>query len=98
MCWLRWSCAYGKSGKTSEEAGVTNDSGIGRSARSLIVTLYRFAVYFLLSPAVLTIASTGLMPADSYAAIIDGFSCHRFDHVAEVQFQMRGTAPRWHLQ
>jgi N-acetylmuramoyl-L-alanine amidase len=76
---------------------VTNDSGIGRSARSLIVTLYRFAVYFLLSPAVLTIASNVLMPADSYGAIIDRFSCHRFDHVAEVQFQMRGTAPRWHL-
>jgi N-acetylmuramoyl-L-alanine amidase len=62
-----------------------------------MVTLYGFAAYFLLSPAVLSIASTLMTPADSYAATIDQFFCHRFHHVAEIKFQMRGTTPRWHL-
>jgi N-acetylmuramoyl-L-alanine amidase len=72
-------------------------SGIGRSARSLIVTLYGIAAYFLLLPAVLSITSTLMTPADSYAATVDRVFCHRSHHVAEIQFQMHGTTPRWHL-
>src|SRR5215471_19028289 len=96
MFWLRWLCACVNTGKRHEETGVTKVSGIGRSVRSLIVTLYGFAAYFLL-PAVLSITSTLMTPADSYAATIEQFFCHRSHHVAEIQFQMRGTTPRWHL-
>jgi N-acetylmuramoyl-L-alanine amidase len=51
----------------------------------------------LLWPAISTVVLALLTPVDTLAATIEQVSLRRIDNVAEVEFQMRGTAPRWHL-
>jgi len=76
---------------------VTENRGSDKSVAAFLLTAHFLAAHFLLGPVILTVVLMLLTPGDSAAATIEWYSFHRTDNVAEVEFHMRGTAPRWHL-
>jgi N-acetylmuramoyl-L-alanine amidase len=52
----------------------------------------------LLWPAISTVVLALVTSVNTLAATIEHVSLRRIDNVAEVEFQMHGTAPRWHLE
>ena len=76
---------------------MTSRRGTDKSAAALPLTAHLFAAHFLLGPVILTVVLMLLTPMDSGAATIEWYLFHRIGNVAEVEFHMRGTAPRWHL-
>jgi N-acetylmuramoyl-L-alanine amidase len=57
---------------------------------------YSFAVWLLLLPS-LIVAPALLISANTWATTIEGYSLRLSDDVSQLEFRMRGTAPRWHL-
>jgi N-acetylmuramoyl-L-alanine amidase len=77
---------------------VSHETGIGKfvapsplASRFLLANIFSWTV-------ILTLALTLLMAVDAWATIIEEVSLHRLDNVVEVEFRMKGEAPRWRLE
>jgi N-acetylmuramoyl-L-alanine amidase len=76
---------------------VTSKRGTDRFVGAFPLTAPLSVASSLLRAVIFTVVLMQLTTTDGSAATVEWFSFHRIDNVAEVEFQMRGTVPRWHL-